>query len=448
MNDISQISNIQSESGIIGTLICHPDYLAHTEYLQPSYFFGTENACWYWAIRELFNEGVENMDAFNLSNKLQSHKGVNNAINKFNLPSVQEMITLYVAAARNSIEEYKMLVEDVITLAFKRDMVKSLDAMKGDCFNSKVDLDQLNDSVYRELDQLTERYLYKDDVHLLGEEVDDIWDEIVSRRRDDGNYGIPSKYKVFSKYFTYEPGELVVVQASMKKGKSALLLNEAVDKLKNGKATLVVDTEMRKPIYLSRMLALLTGLDVNQIKRGTYDAKGKALIESKLDWIKEQPFVYIYDPSMTMPQLYSTCKILKNKIGLEFVVYDYIKSNERSTGDNYNALGAMCDFLKNKIAGELNLSVLSAAQLNRNGEIADSYKINMYASVAIKWGLKDIEMISKDGEECGNAWAKVYVNRLGEAQQDDDEEDYLDFKFYGSTMTIQEVVQHSRADGL
>lgn len=443
MKDISELSDIQSESGVIGTLIYHPEYILHTDYLQPGYFYNVENSCIYWSIRELYNDGVTNIDAFNISNKLQSHPGVQKTIERYNMPSIQEMIDLYKEAVRNSLEEYKMLVNNIVTLAFKRDLIKSLNTMRVDCFNPDIDLDKLNESVYKELDSLTEKYLFQEEVHTLGEEIDDIWDEIVDRRNDDGSYGIPSKFDILTKYFTYEPGELVVLQANRKEGKSAFLLNETVHKLKNGIPTIVVDTEMRKPTYVSRLISHLTGIEVNRVKRGNYNDEEAKLIEKWRAWIKKQKFVYIYDPDMTMQKLYSICKVLKRQMGLAFVVYDYIKSNEKSTGDNYNVLGAMCDYLKNKIAGELDLSVVTAAQLNRSGEVADSMKINNYLSVAVKWGYKPQEMIAKDGVECGNMYAKIYLNRLGEAQQIDDDEDYLDFVFSGSNMTIKEAKQHN-----
>lgn len=101
-------------------------------------------------------------------------------------------------------------------------------------------------------------------------------------------------------------------------------------------------------------------------------------------------------------------------------------------------------FLKNRIAGELDLAVLSACQLNRMGEVADSDKINRYLSVGVKWDYKTQEMIAKDGIERGNTYARIYVNRLGKQMQEDDEDDYIDFIFSGDTMTIVEAEQHER----
>lgn len=442
MDSIAELSDIQSESGVIGTLIYHPEFVLHTDYLKPNYFYGVENGCIYWAIQELYRDGINNIDAYNISNKLQSHKGVSKTIEKYNMPAVQDFMELYKETARHSLEEYKMLADNVVTLAFKRDLVKTLDKVSRSCFKDNVDLDTLNNNIYDELDKLTQKYISSTEVHTLGAEIDNIWEEICNRRSENGVYGIPSKFNIFNDYFTYETGELVVIQAKYKRGKSVLLMNEVVHKLKNGVPTLVIDTEMQTRLYTERLISHITGIEIKRIKNGQYSKEEAKTIATCISWLKEQPFVHIYDPQMTNEKMYSICKMLKYKIGLTFVVFDYIKSNETSTSDNYNILGAKCDFLKNKIAGELDLAVLSACQLNRMGEVADSDKINRYLSVGIKWDYKNQEMIAKDGMECGNTFAKIYVNRLGQQMQEDDEDEYIDFVFNGDTMTIVEAEQH------
>jgi len=442
--NISNLSDIQSESGVIGTLIYHPDYIAHTEYLKPNHFYNKENACIYWSIQELFKEGIQNIDAYNISNKLQSHKGVQNTLDKYNIPSIQEFIELYKETARHSIEEYKMLAENIVTFAFKRDLIKVLNQVEAKCYKPEFNLEKMSNMVYSELDKLTQNFLVASDIDTLGENIDSIWEEIEGRRTADGIYGIPSKFPTFMDYFTYEPGELVVIQAKYKQGKSVLIMNEVVHKLKNGIACLVVDREMPTRLYVERLISHLTGIEISKIKTGRYGEQEEQKIKETIAWIKKQPFVHIYDPNMTMERLYSICKSLQNKMNLGFVAYDYLKSNETSASDNYNLLGAKCDFLKNNIAGELDIPVLAACQLNREGKVADSFKINMFLSVGIKWGMKTLEMQAKDGMDCGNAYAKIYVNRLGRQMDEDDEDSYIDFYFDGDTMSIVEARQHER----
>ena len=443
--DIAELSDIQAESGVIGTLIFHPEFLLHSDtFLKAGHFYNVENACIYWAIQELVKDGITNIDALNLSSKLNSNNGVKNTISKFNLPSVQEFVDLYKELARHSLEEYLMLAKSIAELAFKRELYKKLVGLSGKCFQKDVTVDELSGEVYSEIDNVTSDFIMGSDTKMLGDEVDELWDEIVSRRTSDGMYGIPSKYKSLNKYFTYEEGELVVIQARYKEGKSVILLNEVVHKLKNGVACLVIDTEMQTRLYFERLLAHLSNVDIERIKSGRYNEDEKQRIENSKAWLKKQKFKHIYKPDITDNELYTICKLWINKMGIKFFVFDYLKSNVSETGTNYNVLGAKCDFLKNKIAGELKLSVLAACQLNRQGEVADSDKINRYLSVGIKYGHKTQEQMMRDGIECGNVYAKIYVNRLGKQMRDDDDDDYIDLYFDGDKMTISETKQHNR----
>ena len=414
--NISELSDIQAESSVIGSLIFHPEYILNSEgFLKPRHFYNTENGCIYWAINSLVNDGITNIDALNLSNKLKSNKDISDAIEKYNIPSVRDL--------------YKRLVK-----------------LSGKCFDPSLSLDELSGEVYSGIDTVASDFVCSEDTKLLGDEIDDIWAEIESRRMDNGLYGLPSKYDSFNQYFTYETGELVVVQAKYKEGKSVLLMNEVVHKLKNGVPVLVIDTEMQTRLYVERLLANLSGVEVKRIKNGNYSEGESQRIKDAIAWIKKQKFKHIYKPEISEDELYITAKLWINKIGVKFLVYDYLKSNESDASTNYNVLGAKCDFLKNKIAGELNLAVLAACQLNRQGEVADSIKINRYLSVGIKYGHKTQEQIIRDGAECGNVYAKIYVNRLGTQMMEDDENEYIDLHFDGDTMTITEVQQHVKND--
>lgn len=377
---------------------------------------------------------------------LQSHPGVARTVDKYNLPSTQELMELHKLTARHTLEEYLRLADLVVTFAFKREMIKTINVITADVYNDRIGLDELSNSVYEQLDGLTEKFVINREVSTLGDRIDDIWAEIEERRNENGGCGIPSKHHSFSEYFTYEPGELVMIQARYKEGKSVFLMNEVVHKLKNGVPTLVIDTEMSTRLYTERLLAHLSGVDIKRLKNGQYAPDEEAKINEAKAWLKKQPFDHIYKPDITDNEIYSYCQIYKKKFGLQFFVFDYIKSDESETSTNYNLLGRRTNFLKNNIAGKLELSVLSACQLGRNYTVADSDKINRYLSVAIKWGHKTQEMIANDGMECGNAFAKIYVNRLGGHMPEDDESAYIDLVFDGARMTIREAQPHKTAN--
>lgn len=440
--DISLISDNQAEAGVIATLVYHPDFILHTDYLKPAYFYNVENGCIYWAIQELYKNGVETIDAINITNMLNSNKAVKKKIEQYNLTNMQEFINMSQYACRHTLEEYKLLVNNVITMSFKRDLNKIAMEVQSACFNSEADLNKLNSLVNTKINNLTERYITSNEVETFGTHIDTLWNEICSRRTDDGVYGIPSKFPAINEYFTYEPSELVLLKARMKRGKSAFFLNEAVHKIKNGVPTLYLDTEMQDRLFAERLLANLTGIEVKRIKNGRYSYEEGQTLAKANEWIKKQPFVHIYIPSTSDEEIYAIHKVLKYKIGLEFSIFDYIKSNVTSSSENYNVLGQKCDFLKNNVAGELNIAMLAGAQLNRQNQVADSDKLERYVSASVLWRDKTAEEIAQDGVDCGNFAATIDLNRNGEMM---DEDDYIDMQFDGNRMRIeQSKKQHSK----
>lgn len=443
MKDISLISDNQAEAGVISTLIRHPDFILYTDYLRPKYFYNTENGCMYWAIQQLYKNGVTTIDAINLMNMLSSNKAVQREIDKYNITNIQKFIDMSQYAVRHTIEEYKLLVNTVVTLAFKRDLYNVADEIEASCFNSEYDLNQLNSLVNKKINKLTEQYITSNDIVMFGDKVDDLWTEIKSRVTENGLYGIPSKFSSLNEYITYEPGELVLLKARMKRGKSAFFLNEAVHKIRNGVPTLYLDTEMQDRLFLERLLANLTGIPVKRIKTGEYSEEEGHKLDQVNEWIKKQPFVHIYLPQTTDEEIYAIHKILKYKMNLEFSIFDYIKSNIQSAAENYNALGSRCDFLKNNVAGELNIAMLAGAQLNRNNAVADSDKIERYVSASILWRDKTTEELANDGLDCGNFAMTVDLNRLGEQMTEDE---YIDMKFDGNLMRIEQAKQHKKED--
>lgn len=432
--DISAICDTQAEAAVIATLVYHPVFILHSDYLKPGYFYNIENGCIYWAIQELYKAGVDTIDALNISNMLNSNKTVKRKIEEYNLTDLQEFISMAQYAARHTLEEYKLLVNSIVEKSFKRELAKLAGEIQSDCYNSDMGLSKLNQIVNNKLSDLTEKYITGEEIKTLGEQIDLIWDKIenqdVSRR-------LPSKYKAFNEYFSYEPGELILLTARYKTGKSVFCLNETCHMLRAGVPTLYVDTELSTETFTKRLISHVTGIPFKTIQNRTYNKEQEELIKKCINWVHGLPFTHIYLPDSNMDEIYSICKILKYKMDLQFFVYDYIKSYNSEAYTNSAILGQMADFLKNKIAGELDLAVLSAAQLNRNDMIANSDNIAKAISTGIYWRFKTAEEIKKDGGlDAGNVMAYININRNG-PQTDEDEAIY--FNFDGDHQRITEA---------
>ena len=432
--DKESIRDNQAESAVIATLVCHPDFILHSDYLKAKYFYNVENGCIYWAIQELFKEGVENIDAINIITMLKSNAAIVREFKKLNIGDMHEFLEMSQYAARHTLEEYKLLVNIVVECSFKRELVKVAEEIKSNCYNPKMNLSKLNQLVNSKINNLTESYITGNDIKTLGERIDDIWEKI---ENEDTSRRLPSKFSVFNDYFYYEPGELILLTARYKTGKSVFFFFVTIHKLQAGVPTLYVDTELSTETFVKRMISSVTGIPFKVIQNKTFNDQQHSEINKCIDWIKGLPLVHMYLPDSNMDEIYTICKVLKYKMNLSFFVFDYIKSYNSEAYTNSAILGQMADFLKNKIAGELDIAVLSAAQLNRSDMIANSDNIAKAISTGIYWRFKTVEEIKETGgTDAGNVLAYININRNG-PQTDEDEAIF--FNFDGDRQRITEA---------
>lgn len=446
MSDVLLPHDTQAEVGIIGTLINTPIYCVQLSWFKPDYFYHTENKCLYWAIAELAKQDINNIDDFNIIKKINENKGVKGVFEELKIPSIQELLDNYKIVARQSFEEYRMLASRVTNLAYKRRAYKVSNEFSKVCLvDDNLNLNDLNLKFHEGMNKLAEKFIINHDITLIGEVIDDVWAEI-EQQRQGGLIGIPSKYDFINEYFTYQNSELVIVGGRAKAGKSSFFLNEAHHKLKLGLSVAILDTEMTTRRLLPRMLALESGLTVKEIERGTY--VGKQEKEDKLframEWWKKQRFVHIYDPAWNFEKIYATAKMLKIKqdFDLNFLIFDYIKDTgtKDSEGEKLNYfLGNFTNFLKNNIAGELDIPVLAGAQMSPyDTRLADSDSINRYASVVAYWMLKTKEELKKEEQyKSGDYKFTIDYTRLGDRMEKDGHG--INFDFIGDKCLIEQA---------
>ena len=438
MTNYEDLKDVAAESAVISSLLNHPEFILHSDWLKPEHFSQKENGAVYWGIDSLYKKGITNIDEVNLNNQLASNKSVSKLMSLHNLSDISKYMELAGYAARDTLEEYTEVCNTVLSLAYKRTLYKKSAEIQRLCFNNDTDVEITDNKVHRILNDLTEEFLVTSELKTIGEESDALLQEIIDKQTDDG-FGIPSKYEIFEPYFHFEEGELIVVASRMKSGKTAYLLNEAVNKALQGIPTVVFDSELTDQMWFVRVVAHLSQVKVRRIKEGKWSNDEKTKIMKAIEKLKTLPIVHKYMPVIDINRVYAICKILKYKMGLKFVCFDYIKGNDTDAFALSNKLGQVTDVLKNEIAGDLGMCVLAACQLSRQNEISSSDKIAMYASTIIMWKYKTPTEIAADGGlEYGNIYTRIYLNRNG-AIQDDDE--WMSLNFIGDTQTIVDCKQ-------
>lgn len=236
-----------------------------------------------------------------------------------------------------------------------------------------------------------------------------------------------------------QPGDLIIVSAPSKTGKSVTLTNWANkisidDKL----PVLYIDTEMSSREQEDRIIALRTGIPHDEIVSGMYvmdTINGKAsdkiaLIKKAQEELKNGNYYHVYMPQFTIEKVSALTRKFQMQMGIVALFFDYIKipSNQANFRDaqEYQKLGFFTSGLKD-LAGILRIPVFSACQTNRNdtknespdaSDIGGSYRILQLASKLMFLYNKTDEKIARDGHQNGNQQLFIKFQRNGASDCD------------------------------
>lgn len=442
MRTIEQLFDIQSEAGIVATLISHPDFILYSEQLKPDYFSDSTNSCLFWAISELYHQNIKNIDAYNLMVTIDTNKWKRKEIGEdLSIEYIKSILSLSTFVARDTPEEYKRLVSIVSDLACKRKLYKDLEICKNECLKEEHNISDVHKLVQKKIDDVATDFITSDVVP-FGDIVMQLWEETTSRFNLVKGEGYNSKFQCAYNYFSYEPNELALLAAKTKVGKSVYALNECVHKLQNGIGIIYIDTELTDRLFNERMLAHLCQIEFQDIKHGTFNEEQAKEIIKNLKWITSQNFYHLHMPTWDKEKLFIIAKKLKRERNTTFFIFDHLKTTNSSDASiAYHELGSKVNFLKDVICGEVGYAGLALAQLNRTGDIGESFKLEQEVSVVLNLFPKTEEEIMRDGKECGNYKIFVKANRNGN-KMDDPSTEYLDIMFWGKYCSIEDAKQH------
>lgn len=378
-------------------------------------------------------DGIATIDTFGILEYIKhDDESSSDSISKNEL---DELIDISNILTRNSVKDYEILVSNVYDVAFRREMLAKLGECREILLNPESE--DAKKQIYCLVDGVMTSYSFGNDLEQYTELVDKYWGEIEARQAT-GYAGIPFKFPALNDYVTIEKGELIIFGAQQKVGKSIMLLNCAVDLMKQGYSVLYIDSELSSRMFTSRLIAHLTGIEYRNLTSGRYNHEEEEKIRQAIGWIKHQRFNHIYLPVFEPDTIYMLVKQTMHKFPLDVLIIDYFKSsgNETDAFQTYAAMGKCTDLVKNEIAGSMNIAAIGAAQATSTNKLADSAKIARNASTIVMLMDKTPEEIQEDGAECGNKKMVVTINRNGMQHT---QGEYIDLMFDGNHISYEQA---------
>jgi replicative DNA helicase len=236
------------------------------------------------------------------------------------------------------------------------------------------------------------------------------------------------------------PATLHIIAARLKEGKSALLTNIALHvAYMEGLPVLYIDTEMSFNQWRTRAIAALANVKEREVIHGGYSKDiHEQLVRKCTEAIKNGTLFHEYMPGYSVDKVIALYKKYKVKHNIGLIVFDYLKEPDSSSVDRnrkeYQILGDVTTVLKD-LAGTLDIPALTAVQLNRSMEIADSDKIARYGDVIMHWMGKKDDEIETDTRKAGSHKLIIRDSRRGGGTS----EQGIGYYFFKDRLRIREV---------
>lgn len=166
------------------------------------------------------------------------------------------------------------------------------------------------------------------------------------------------------------PGQLVIIAARPAMGKSTLALDIARSAaIHHNKATLFFSLEMGKAEIAMRLLSAEASVPLTKMRKGSIESQDWTTIAGVRGRINDAPLYIDDSPNMTLVEIRAKCRRLKQRVGLELVVIDYLQlmTSGKKVESRQQEVSEFSRALK-LLAKELQVPVIALAQLNRGPE--------------------------------------------------------------------------------
>lgn len=357
--------NMEAEQAILGAMLISAEAAAEaSENLEPDDFYRKAHGIIFKAMRDLYEQG-QPVDVVTTTAALGSREGALDAIGG------AEYIANLAAALPTAmhVEHYANIVKEKALL---RRIISAATEIAEDSYGGERTAGDVLADAERKILDLSANRKVRDFTH-IGDVLENTFDRIEALYQTDGKLtGIPTGYSELDRMTSgFQKSDLIIVAARPSVGKTAFALNIAQNAaVRAGQPVAIFSLEMSKEQLVQRMLCAEAYIDGHKLRTGTLDDDDWPKLSMGVSALGSAP-IYIDDtPGINIVDLRSKLRRLKSQHGLGMVVIDYLQliQGRRGSGENRQQEISEISRTLKQLARELEVPVVSLAQLSRGVE--------------------------------------------------------------------------------
>lgn len=350
----------EAEEAVIGAVLINPEVfydVAH--FLRADDFYIHRNR-WIWEAFGRLHEQRIPVDLIILSEELEK---VNHLAEIGGSAYLTSLIN-QVPSSLNA-ESYGRIVEGH---SVRRKMINAANKIASIAYNETSTVDQVMNEAEKAVFNVSEKRLTHD-LEPISTVLDAYYDRIDElSRHPDEIHGVPTGFIDLDRLLSgLQPSDLLIIAGRPGQGKTGFLLSVAKNAaLIHKKHVAIFSLEMSNEQVVQRLIAQETGIDSQRLRNGKLHDEEWSLFTHAVEVFSSTQIHLDDTPAITPMQLRTKCRRLHMEHGIDLIIIDYLQlmSGDSRNDNRVQEVSHISRSLK-VLARELNVPVLSAAQLSR-----------------------------------------------------------------------------------
>ena len=355
--------DMAAEQSVLGSMLISKDAIADvTEAIRGVDFYRPAHETVFDAILDLYGRG-EPVDMVTVAAELQRR----GELQRIGGAAYLHTLSANVPIAANA----GYYAEIVREKAILRRLVGAGTRIVQIGYAGEGQVDDIVDEAQAEVYKITDKRS-TEDYAPLSDIMDGVLDEIEAiSNREAGLYGVPTGFADLDDLTNgLHAGQMIIVAARPAMGKSTLALDLCrAASIHNNLASVFFSLEMTRSEITMRLLSAEAKVPLNHIRNGNMNDDDWAKLARKMGEVSSAPMFIDDSPNMTMMEIRSKARRLKQRHDLRLIVIDYMQlmTSGKKVESRQLEVSEFSRQIK-LLAKELEIPIIALSQLNRGPE--------------------------------------------------------------------------------
>lgn len=362
-NEVRRIPphDLNAEKSIIGSMLLDRDAISEVSaIISKEDFYAAQYGILFDAMVELYNLGKP-VDEVILSEKLRE-KGAPEEISSLGyLRGILADISTSAFAV-----EYAQIVKDK---SYLRKLIKLSEGITNSAYEGSKPVDQIMEKAESDIFKLMQNKSGSKEFVPINKIMANVISGIEAAAQNRGKInGLCTGFRDLDNMLTgLHGGELILIAARPAMGKTAFVLNIAHHvTMKEHVPVVMFSLEMSQEQLVTRLVAVDSMVDAKSLKTGEISDSDWIKIVETTDNMAKAPLFIDDNSAVTIPELRTKCRKLKQTENIGLIVIDYLQlmSSSQKVESRQLFISEVSRSLKT-LARELNVPIIALSQLNR-----------------------------------------------------------------------------------